>query len=57
MSNKKKSEDKDLSPDEKRRMICDIQALGKKMLALNGGKDIPITCADGRGKELIDGRK
>lgn len=42
---------------EKRRMICDIQALGKKLLALNGGKDIPFTCADGRGKELIGGRK
>lgn len=56
MSNKK-SEDKDLSPAEKRRMICDIQALGKKLLALNGGKDIHFTCEDGRGKELIGVRK
>lgn len=49
MSNKKKSED--LSPAEKMRMICDIQALGKKLLALNGGKDISFTCVDGRGSE------
>ena len=47
--NKKKSEDKDLYPAEKRRMIFDIQVLGKKLLALNGGKDIPFTCADEKG--------
>lgn len=57
MSNKKKSKDKDLSPAEKMRMICDIQTLGKMLLALNGGKDIPFTCVDGRGSEFIGGRK
>lgn len=56
MSNKKNTE-KSMSPTEKRRMIYEIQTLGKKLLAVNGGKDIPITCVDGRGKELIDGRK
>lgn len=56
MSNKKNSE-KYMSPTEKSRMIYEIQTLGKKLLAMNGGKDIPITCEDGRGKELISGRK
>ena len=56
MSNKKDSE-KYMSPTEKRRMIYEIQTLGKKLLAQNGGRDIPFTCEDGRGKELIDGRK
>jgi len=56
MSNKKNTE-KHMSPTEKRRMIYEIQTLGKKLLAMNGGKDIPITCEDGRGKELISGRK
>ena len=45
MSNKK--------TEEKRRMIYEIQTLGKKLLAQNGGKDIPFTCVDGRGKENI----
>lgn len=56
MSNKKNTENS-MSPTEKRRMICEIQMLGKKLLAQNGGKDIPFTCVDGRGKELIGGRK
>jgi hypothetical protein len=55
MSNK--NTEKPMSPTEKRRMIYDIQMLGKKLLAQNGGKDIPFTCVDGRGKELIGGRK
>jgi hypothetical protein len=56
MSNKKNTE-KPMSPTEKRRMIYEIQTLGKKLLAQNGGRDIPFTCVDGRGKELISGRK
>lgn len=56
MSNKKNTE-KSMSPTEKRRMIYEIQTLGKKLLAQNGGRDIPFTCVDGRGKELIGGRK
>ena len=48
---------KHMSPTEKLRMICEIQTLGKKLLAMNGGKDIPITCVDGRGKELISSGK
>ena len=46
-----------MTPTEKRRMIYEIQTLGKKLLAMNGGKDIPFTCVDGRGKELIRGRE
>jgi len=53
----KKNSENYISPTEKRRMIYEIQTLGKKLLAMNGGKDIPITCEDGRGKELIRGRK
>ena len=53
----KKNIKKSMTLTEKRRMIYEIQTLGKKLLAMNGGKDIPITCEDGRGKELIDGRK
>jgi hypothetical protein len=56
MSNKKKNSEKRMSPTEKRRMIYEIQTLGKKLLAQNGGRDIPFTCVDGRGKELISGR-
>lgn len=56
MSNKNNSE-KHMNLTEKLIMIYEIQTLGKKLLAMNGGKDIPITCVDGRGKELIDGRK
>lgn len=56
MSNKKNSE-KHMNLTEKRRMIYEIQTLGKKLLAQNGGKDVPFTCVDGRGKELISGRK
>lgn len=54
---KKKNIERGLTPTEKRMMIDEIQTLGKKLLAMNGGKDIPITCEDGRGKELISGRK
>jgi hypothetical protein len=56
MSNKKNTE-KRMSLTEKRRMIYEIQTLGKKLLAQNGGRDIPFTCVDGRGKELINDRK
>ena len=54
---KKKNENEYLSPTEKRRMLYEIQTLGKKLLALNGGRDIPITCVDGRGKEFINAGK
>lgn len=53
----KKNTEKPMSPTEKRRMIYEIQTLGKKLLAQNEGRDIPFTCVDGRGKELIGDRK
>ena len=38
----KNNTEKPLSRKEKRRMIYEIQTLGKKLLAMNGGKDIPL---------------